>query len=121
MTVEWFTYGGSRKAALNRVNVEDPMFDLQEGIVIVWFEDKYIEAVIIGHGMIRELIRRYQEDFAIQKHRMYHNLYVTWAEVPRDKIPGVCAYLTETLYPLIKEEEYDALQIDVNLPWDYSI
>jgi hypothetical protein len=52
---------------------------------------------------------------------MYHNLYVTWAEVPKEKIPGVCAYLTDTLYPLIKEEEYDALQIDVNLPWDYSI
>jgi hypothetical protein len=117
MNVSWTKCQGDAWCPLATVSLEHAHFDGREGVFIIWHGGTSPTTVLIGRGMIRDRLRFYRTDHAVQAFAP-SGLFATWATIPTSQQEGVISYLTKRLSPKIAQHiPASTVEIPVNLPW----
>jgi len=101
----------------NFINLNINSIETEIGVYLIWYGGKEPKYVRVGQGIIKERLSIHKTEEEILE---YENLglFVTWADVPKNKLDGVEAYLGDVCNPLVGERFPDRTLIKVNLPSD---
>lgn len=103
---------------LEYVDLDGPYFKNKDirGVYIIWRSTEHPNVVYVGQGSIANRLMAHRHDTRIMGHGSHSVLYVTWAEVPDDKMDGVERFLVDIFNPIAVDRAPDAQPITVNLP-----
>ncbi len=114
MYIDWCKCILQSRCRLNSLNLKNDYFDNRIGVYVIWSGNDKSKIVSIGRGIIRDELVKMKNNKSVQDYGP--DLFVTWAEIPKDSLEGVEAYLCSKLNPLDHHTTKSVDLIDVNLP-----
>ena len=122
MNLLWLKCENNAWCSLRDVDLSHSYYDNFVGIYIIWYWNKFGEAVTIkvGQGNIRERLKAHNTDPQIQAYA-HLNLLVTWTSLPSNLLDGAEAYLGKVLKPRVGSLFPDAKPIPVSLPFPMDL
>ena len=115
LRVHWNRVQGDAWAEFFALNLDDPHFNVLEGVFVVWKGGSSPAAIGVGAGPLRDALKAFRADAAIAAFRG-ETLFATWAKVEKIARPGVTRYLIEALKPKVAPPAPAVPTIEVNLP-----
>lgn len=114
MNIDWCKCILQSRCRLNSLNLKNDYFNNRLGVYVIWSGNDKSNIVSIGKGIIRDELVKMKIDKSVQEYGP--DLFVTWAEVPKDSLEGVEAFLNSELKPLDFHIINCGDPITVNLP-----
>ncbi len=122
MNLLWLKCKNNAWCSLRDVDLSHSYYDNFVGIYIIWYWNKFGEAVTIkvGQGNLREQLTVHRSDPRIQQYA-HLNLLVTWTDTLPHLRDGAEAYLGKVLKPRVDSLFPDAKPIPVSLPFPMDL
>jgi hypothetical protein len=118
MTLEWFKCKGNQWCNLFKLDLNHEYLQGSEGVFVIWTgAGNNTKFLSVGYGNIGAHLKSNKAELAIQAFQ-HIGVYVSWAEAPESKQPGISLFLTKALNPAIISSVPKAMAIKVNLPWE---
>jgi hypothetical protein len=114
MNVLWIKCILQSRCRLSLINLNNEHFDNLTGVYVIWCRDGLNNTVKVGKGIIRDELFKIKNDKSLLQYGP--DLFATWAEIPRDSLEGVEAFLCGKLHPAVSNGIKCLDLVDVNLP-----